>query len=482
MDASKEPQPAAVEGPAPLSSVQLVVFIIGTTGAGKSKLAVDLALALQQQHGLSCEVINADVMQMFQGLDIATNKVTPADMAGVPHHLLAFLAPDVASFHVTKYRDLALPLIRGVLAAGRLPIVVGGSHYYVESLLFETLIGDGAAPEGPPAGEPVPEAPVGRGPSWEHLSEKSDARTMEQAHEALCRVDPAMAQRLHPHNARKVRRALEFFHRTGNRLSDRLAQQAKHVVRFPDHVLLYLDADRECLGRRLDRRVDAMVRRGLVAEVEAFYAAHHRPSASDAASAGDLADPAASEEEDEADFSHGLLQSIGLKEFHPYLAERCNGSSSSDVADNGVSSVELASCIEALKTNTRRYANRQRQWIRNRFAIHSHLRLFTLDSTGAADVDEPRDPARWAGAVVQPAAAIVGDAWQGRDTAALHAERRLLLGKRSGDAAADRMHRCDVCERDIHGEAQWAAHLRSRPHRKKQDGQRRRRQREGDLP
>ena len=237
-------------------SRRAVVFVIGTTGAGKSKLAVDLALQVEATLGIGCEIINADVMQMFKGLDIITNKVTLEEQRGVPHHLLGFLDAATVDFNVVKFCELAVPLIEDIFSRHRLPIVVGGSHYYVESLLFDTLVGTQEPPQSlisaaavdgiadPAAPSSTADAAVGPGavdegtgvsdacpptslghstgnsddPSsrpreaalpWGHLSETSPLEEIQAAYAKLQEVDPAMAQRLHPRNARKIKRSLQ---------------------------------------------------------------------------------------------------------------------------------------------------------------------------------------------------------------------------------------------------------------------------------
>lgn len=169
-----------------------VLAIVGPTGSGKTKLAVDIAL----RHG-NAEVVNSDVIQMYKGLDIASAKATTTERAGVPHHMLSFLEP-TQPFTVRDFRSMAGEVIADIHGRGKLPIVVGGTMYYVQSILREALLEHDEA-------DAAREA-ESRDEGDEARSGKSDAAAL---YDRLRRVDPIMAKRLHPNDVRKLERALQ---------------------------------------------------------------------------------------------------------------------------------------------------------------------------------------------------------------------------------------------------------------------------------
>ncbi len=260
--------------------------VVGTTGAGKTKLSIDLCEALDG------EVINADSMQMYKDLDVATAKVTREEARGVPHHLLSFLEP-WESFTVRDFRRAAAAAIDDVLDRGKLPVVVGGTGYYVQALLRESLLeaeeaGCGTAAElqrAPEHGEGASSTaaaaastgaagrkrprPTELPPGWSSMS----------PYERLVAVDPDAARRVHPGNTRRVQSALDVFLRTGVPATELTRAQGRRLAgagrpaatgvpaAAPLAVVLWVDADTDVLDRRLDGRVGSMLRAGLLGEV-----------------------------------------------------------------------------------------------------------------------------------------------------------------------------------------------------------------------
>lgn len=197
----------------------MTVVVIGPTGSGKSKLGIELA---QRFDG---EVVNADAIQMYKGLDVATAKVTDEETMGVPHHLLSFLEPQQQAT-VREFRDLASSAIADIRARGKLPIVVGGTMYYVQSLLRPSLLEASdvvgrlkasATPTTAALSKPIQlDAPASEvchhphfNPTCMHTTYYARCRLVgayeAQLYERLKLVDPDMANRLHPNDARKVR-------------------------------------------------------------------------------------------------------------------------------------------------------------------------------------------------------------------------------------------------------------------------------------
>lgn len=190
-----------------------MVVIVGTTGAGKSKLAVDVALKFNG------EIVSADSMQVYDGLPIATNHITAEEMRGVPHHLVGGTPPDSA-FSIGDFLGKALPTIEDILSRGCLPIVVGGTHYYIDALLFERPV-SAASSKGHSSAFKVEDPP-------------SYARLVE--------ADPEMAQKLHPNDHRKIARSLEVFATTGQKHSTIIADNAlsEGRLRYPMSCCLWV--------------------------------------------------------------------------------------------------------------------------------------------------------------------------------------------------------------------------------------------------
>ncbi|GAA1351074.1 tRNA (adenosine(37)-N6)-dimethylallyltransferase MiaA [Saccharothrix algeriensis] len=221
------------------------VAVVGPTATGKSDLAVRLALAL------GGEVVNADSMQLYRGMDIGTAKVTPEERRGVPHHLLDVL--DVAqTASVAAYQRRARAVVESVLAAGRVPVLVGGSGLYVQAVLDDLVF---------PGTDDRVRA---------RLEGELAAFGAEALHARLAGVDPAAALAILPSNGRRVVRALEVVELTGRPFSASLPKPGP--ARY-GAVLVGLDRAAPELDERVDRRVDRMFADGLVDEVRALEAA-----------------------------------------------------------------------------------------------------------------------------------------------------------------------------------------------------------------
>ena len=279
---------------------QSVIAVVGPTATGKTALGVALALRF------GGEVISADSMQIYKGLDVGTAKVTPEETRGVPHHCVDILPPET-SFSVADFTALAGRLVEEIGAKGHLPILVGGTGLYVQSLLKGVRFTREKAPDG----------------LREALAAEMAAKGPEAMYAQLQAVDPEAAASIHPNNHVRVLRALEHYRATGCRLSQQKAESLP--AEQPYHsLLLGLDfADRSVLYRRIDTRVDRMMERGLLEEARLVY--EHRQSYRTAA------------------------QAIGYKEFFPYFAGEA----------------ALESCVAQLKQASRRYAKRQLTWFRH---------------------------------------------------------------------------------------------------------------------
>uniref|UniRef100_A0A3B3BKG3 tRNA dimethylallyltransferase n=1 Tax=Oryzias melastigma TaxID=30732 RepID=A0A3B3BKG3_ORYME len=397
-----------------------LVVILGATGTGKSKLAIEIGKRL---HG---EILSADSMQVYKGLDIITNKVSTEERAQCRHHMISFVDPLVSTYTVVEFRNKALSLISFTRKIGKLPIIVGGTNYYIESLLWRVLVDTGVS---------------------EDLTEEVPDRKKEllkvggaELHKRLAQVDPSMAAMLHPNDKRKIARSLQIHKTTGIPHSRWLEQQRGQEgggglggpLRYRDPCIFWLHADMEALDRRLDDRVDEMLTAGLIEELRDFHVRYNQQKIL----------------EDSQDYQHGIFQSIGFKEFHEFLTMI-----SCWILTSFISSTLFAAGIEALKVATKRYARKQNKWVRNRFLKRPG------DDVPAVYGLNATDSSRWEEAVLTPALQILESLRKGEEppVAPVRMEREEENNKRS-------FHTCDVCDKVIIGDLEWTAHLKSRKH------------------
>ncbi len=282
-----------------------VVCIVGATATGKSGLALELAKLLDG------EIVSADSMQIYRGFDIGTAKISSDQMQGIAHHMLDIVAPS-ASFSVAQYCTAAESIIEDIFSRCKVPLLVGGTGLYVDSLLSSLDFEDMAVDEG----------------YRKELTEYAAQHGNQAVWDMLAQVDPALAQTLHPNNRRRVIRALEVYHISGKPMSE-CAEKAQIQERFPCIYIGLRYADREKLYRRIDQRVDDMLEQGLLQEIENLLAS------------GLPRDCQA-------------LQAIGYKEFLPVLDGE----------------ITLDEAVETVKRNSRRYAKRQYTWFKRNERIH----------------------------------------------------------------------------------------------------------------
>lgn len=226
-----------------------IVVICGPTASGKTRLAVELALA---RNG---EVVSADSMQIYRTMDIGTAKPTQEEMRGVPHHMLDVADP-AEDFSVARYVDMAALCVDDILARGKLPILAGGTGLYIDSLLSGR---DFAAfdPDSALRGE----------------LEAEFARTGGEAMLAkLAGIDPEAAARLHPNDAKRIIRALEVFYSTGKTITRHNLETRAIPPRYEAVTLALAFEERADMWARIDARVDEMMAQGLVDEVKGLLA------------------------------------------------------------------------------------------------------------------------------------------------------------------------------------------------------------------
>ncbi|XP_078536913.1 tRNA dimethylallyltransferase isoform X3 [Lissotriton helveticus] len=409
-------------------AARCLVVVLGATGTGKSKLALQLGRAL------GGEILSADSMQVYEGLDIITNKVTPEEQQLCKHHMISFVDPLVSNFTVVEFRNRAVALIEEIFAQNKIPIVVGGTNYYIESLLWKTLIDTKASSQYVSCwnGTMSPQTLTDRKAQLEQLN-------CQELHLRLTQVDPEMAAKLHPNDKRKVARSLQVFEETGISHTELLRRQQAEVgsgplsgpLRYPKPCILWLHMDQEVLDKRLSARVDQMLVDGLLTELQDFHRRYNQQKVS----------------ENSQDYQHGIFQSIGFKEFHEYLVTEgtCPPETSAILLQNG---------IQALKQVTQKYARKQNKWIRNRFLKRPGPNVPPVYGLEVKDITD------WEESVLKPALQIVSSFLQDKEPAAqpLRIDGETNENRRSH-------HKCELCNRIIIGDREWEAHIKSKSHR-----------------
>lgn len=275
-----------------------LVVLTGPTAAGKTHLSIALAKTL------SGEIISADSMQVYRHMDIGSAKITPEEMAGVPHHLIDVLDPR-EEFHVVRFQEMAKAAAEEIYARNHIPIVVGGTGFYIQALLYDIDFTEKTDEE-----------------YRSRLEEAAERRGNGYLHSLLAQVDPKSAEMIHENNRKRVIRALEFYHTTGQRLSEHNELQRQRISPY-QFVCFVLTDDRQRLYERIDRRVDQMIDAGLVDEVRRLR---------DMGCRRDMVS----------------MQGLGYKEILDYLEGK----------------ISLEEAVYRVKRDTRHFAKRQLTWFR----------------------------------------------------------------------------------------------------------------------
>lgn len=292
-----------------------VVVVCGPTASGKTALGIALAKRL------GGEVVSADSMQVYRGMDIGTAKPTKEEMDGVHHHML-----DVASlkenYSVARYVAEASRCVDDILRRGKIPLVVGGTGLYIDALL-----------QGQKFAEGVPESAV-----RERLRKRAAEEGIAGLWTELQVVDPESAKRLHPNDTKRIIRALEVFHETGKSISEHNRESRHRPPRY-ESLTIGLDfQEREELRKGIDRRVEEMVSRGLLSEVERLIGAGIPKNST-------------------------AMQAIGYKELVSAFE----------------TGIPVSEAVEEIKLRTKQYAKRQRSWFRRNASVHWILWEKTVD-------------------------------------------------------------------------------------------------------
>lgn len=281
-----------------------LILIAGPTASGKTKVSVSLA---KQING---EIISADSMQIYKGMDIGTAKVTKEEACGIPHYMIDELDP-YEPCNVAWFKEKVKGYIQLIHDKGKIPILVGGTGFYINAILYDTQFND-----------------MEQNTKYrEELMVFAQNQGPESLHKMLQEADPVSAGQIHPNNVKRVIRALEYYHETGLPISTHnLSERSKkHADLSPyNYCFFTLTMERSVLYQRINERVDQMIQNGLVEEVRSFFDKGY-------------------------DERFTSMKAIGYKEFFPYF--------------RGEAPLEM--CIEKLKKNTRNFAKRQLTWFRH---------------------------------------------------------------------------------------------------------------------
>lgn len=276
-----------------------LIILTGPTAVGKTKASIGLAKAVDG------EIISADSMQVYRHMDIGSAKIKPEEMDGIPHHLIDVLEPD-DEFHVVKFQQLAKKAMREIWERGHIPIVTGGTGFYIQALLYDIDFDENEKEDA----------------CRKELEAYAREHGAEALHEKLALVDPASAEMIHPNNIKRVIRALEFYEQTGKRISEHNETQRQRESPYAFAYFVLTD-DRAHLYERINRRVDQMIEEGLVNEVQALK---------------------------DKGYTKQLvsMQGLGYKEILDYLDGNCT----------------LEEAIYTIKRDTRHFAKRQLTWFK----------------------------------------------------------------------------------------------------------------------
>ena len=276
-----------------------MIILTGPTAAGKTELSIKLAEAV------GGEIISADSMQVYKKMNIGTAKIMPEEMDGIPHYLVDELEPD-EEFHVVRFQQMAKRAAEKIYEKGKIPIVVGGTGFYIQALLYDIDFSEEDADRG----------------YRDRLKKLAEEKGNGYLHRMLAEVDPESAQTVHENNIKRVIRALEFYEKTGTKISMHNEQERTKESRY-NFVYFVLTHERKILYDRINQRVDRMIEAGLIDEVRQL----------------------ACEGYTKAMVS---MQGIGYKEVFDYLEGK----------------QDLAETAERIKKDTRHFAKRQLTWFR----------------------------------------------------------------------------------------------------------------------
>lgn len=441
-----------------MSQQKPIIVILGSTATGKTKLSIELA------RRFNGEIISADSMQVYKGLDISTAKATAEERSQAAHHMLDVCDLETKTFTVADYRNQALPVIERIIADGKVPIIVGGTTYYIESLLWKVLIDDkNVECIRPGSSEPSRN-------QVRQIIDKSNKILVDskELHGVLEQIDPFTASQIHPNNKRKVLRALEIYANTGLTKSVLLDEQQTESggnplggpLRFKHILCFWLKCDQGKLDTRIDRRIETMIGQGMLFELRACYNQLKM---------------------NEMDPTKGILQAIGFKEFLPYLQKYEEEVVDAEITEfirtnQGIVTTThvldalklLEQCLDELRLNTKRYSKKQLKWIQNRLILFNERimpPIYELDGSHAE--------ISWEADVFNKAENIIQSYIDDVEPNFRPIERNAMNGRRNVHTS----NYCADCDRRFIGDAEFSAHMQSQRHKKVRKSRRMRNER-----
>ena len=277
---------------------QKVIVICGPTASGKTALSIELA---KKVNG---EIVSCDSMQIYKEMDIGTAKPTLEEMQGIKHYMIGMISPN-ERYSVADYKKDAKKAIREILNKGKVPIVVGGTGLYIDSLIYEIEYQDIEFDK----------------EYREHLEKEVKEKGLEELYNVAKEIDPEAIEKISKNDKKRILRILEIYHATGENKTEQERKSRQKEVEY-DYKVYALNMDREKLYDRINKRVDKMIEEGLIQEVEKIYKKYN-------------------------DFPTAM-QGLGYKEVVEYL-------------EGKLTKEEM---IEKIKQETRRYAKRQLTWFR----------------------------------------------------------------------------------------------------------------------
>ena len=295
-----------------------MIVLTGPTAVGKTDLSIRLAKTV------GGEIISADSMQVYRRMDIGTAKIKKEEMNGVTHHLIDILEP-TESFNAFLFKEYAIKAANEIWERGMIPVIVGGTGFYIQTLLYDIEFADSDENDG----------------IRDELNRLYEERGAGCMHDLLAEVDPEYAAEVHENNVKKVIRAIEFFRQTGQKMSEHNMEQRERTSPYNFEYFVLSD-DRTVLYERIDRRIDKMLEEGLVDEVRRLL-------------------------EDGVERGCVSMQGLGYKELAAYLAGE----------------ISLDEAVYILKRDTRHFAKRQLTWFRREKDVN-FVRLDELGSRDAA--------------------------------------------------------------------------------------------------
>lgn len=276
-----------------------LIILTGPTAVGKTSLSVQLAKCING------EIISADSMQVYKGMDIGSAKIRPEEMCGVPHHLIDILDP-WEEFNVVVFQQKCRECMEGIYERGHIPILAGGTGFYIQAVLRDIDFTENE-----------------EGSEYRSFLEAlAREKGAEHLHQMLLEVDPKAAEAIHANNVKRTIRALEFYHMTGQKISDHNERESRKENAY-NACYFVLNDDRQLLYERIEQRVDEMFREGLVEEVKGLV---------DRGCTRDMV----------------AMQGLGYKEIVDYLEGRCS----------------LEEAVYVIKRDTRHFAKRQLTWFK----------------------------------------------------------------------------------------------------------------------